>query len=475
MDSMIKERGITFKELEQNIFRSICEQGRRSLGEFLKEYDRHLNETRDKRMYRNKGHRSTTIKTIFGEVNYERTVYQVVRDDGKTECVYLLDEVLELDNVGLISKGLAEQIVKGITESSYRECARSITEMTGQSISPMGVWKVIQELGSRLCAEEKNLVEANRRGELSGGKEADVIFEEADGVYLNLQGEDRRRYKKGKAEMKVAIAYDGWREIGNKRYELDGKVATAGFLRADEFRECHEAAIAEVYNIDEAKVRILNADGGGWTKNASKGAEHFQLDVFHRNKAVKEKIHNKAAVDDIFYYLKKKDLAGMFEYLDVYRNSLLDDDEIEDVEELITYFRNNKDGLIPYKERDVELPQNTEGLKYRGMGTMENHVWSIVARRMKHNHRSWSIRGGNNLAKLLAKKSSGRLDEVTEKFRKELFEEPIAAEMIGEILHPGSVPKFTGKGYEYPYKGSTPLLNYKLQGNNKQMFGVVDL
>lgn len=25
---------------------------------------------------------------------------------------------------------------------------------------------------------------------------------------------------------------------------------------------------------------------------------------------------------------------------------------------------------------------------------MENHVWSVIARRMKHNHTSWSRRGG---------------------------------------------------------------------------------
>ena len=43
-------------------------------------------------------------------------------------------------------------------------------------------------------------------------------------------------------------------------------------------------------------------------------------------------------------------------------------------------------------------------MEYRNMGIMENHVWSVIAKRMKHNHTSWSKRGWNHLAKILAKK-----------------------------------------------------------------------
>ena len=37
-----------------------------------------------------------------------------------------------------------------------------------------------------------------------------VLFEEIDGVWLNLQGKDRKQRKYSKAEMKVSIEYDGW-------------------------------------------------------------------------------------------------------------------------------------------------------------------------------------------------------------------------------------------------------------------------
>lgn len=53
---------------------------------------------------------------------------------------------------------------------------------------------------------------------------------------------------------------------------------------------------------------------------------------------------------------------------------------------------------------------------------------------MKHIHTSWGRRGGNHLAKILAKKCSGKLEEVTEKLRCLVVEEEKVEELYGEIL-----------------------------------------
>ena len=53
MKSMIMENGVTFKELEKNIYAWICEIGRQFTQEFLERYDRLLMESRDKKKYRN--------------------------------------------------------------------------------------------------------------------------------------------------------------------------------------------------------------------------------------------------------------------------------------------------------------------------------------------------------------------------------------------------------------------------------------
>lgn len=469
MSSMIKENGVTFKELEKNIFAWVCQIGREFTKEFLERYDRMLMEERDKKKYRNKGARKTTVKTVYGEVTYQRIVYEVLEENETKRFVYLLDETLELDHVGLISTNMAELLVKGITELSYRECASQVSEMTGQTISPMGVWNVIQALGEKACEEEAELTEEYKKGHIRGKKEAPVLFEEADGVYIKLQGKDRKKEKQDKAEIKIGIAYDGWRKTGPERYELENKVVVAGFSKAKEFQEYREAVIAQEFNLDEVGQRILNADGASWIKKVKDKSTCFQLDPFHRNKAVKEKIHEKGAQEAVLELLREEEIEGVFRYLEIYRNSLSDDDEIKDAEELIRYYENNREGLVPYQSQGLELPEPPEGLEYRNMGTMENHVWSVIAKRMKHGHRSWSRRGGNHLAKILAKKCSGKLNEVTERLRRPVFEEEKVEELYGEILMAAKAPKKDGKGYGYPVIGHVVGLDGKIKGERKRL------
>ena len=64
MKSMIAENGVTFKELEKNIYSWVCESGRQFTAEFMERYDRLLMEERDKKRYRHKGLRQT-MRSIF--------------------------------------------------------------------------------------------------------------------------------------------------------------------------------------------------------------------------------------------------------------------------------------------------------------------------------------------------------------------------------------------------------------------------
>ena len=113
---MLNENGLTFKDFEVKTFEMICKLGQEYTREFLERYDTYLMENRDKGAYRNKGKRKTTVKTVYGEVEYERRIYQVNREDGLSEFVFLLDEQLEIAGVGLISMNMAEQMVSNITE-----------------------------------------------------------------------------------------------------------------------------------------------------------------------------------------------------------------------------------------------------------------------------------------------------------------------------------------------------------------------
>ena len=464
MNNIINEDCISFKDLEKNIFEIICGMGRDITRRFLEGYDDLLLKERDKSAYRNKGKRKTTVKTIYGEVTYSRRIYETKREDGLKEFVFLLDEQLKIPGVGLISQNMAEHMVSMITESSYREVAKEISETTGQSVSTMGVWNVIQSLGNKVCEDEEALVKAHKAGAVCGEAITPVLFEETDGVHVRLQ-----REKQESAEIKVGLAYDGWKAEGKDRYTLDSKVVVAGFAKSKEFQEFREAAIAEKYNTDEIEVRLMNADGSEWIKNICDRDTIFQLDPFHRNKAVKENIPYPKAVKAVMELLNDKNIKGMFEYLELYKNSLADDKDIEKAERLITYFKNNKDGLLSYVEKGIVLPEHPKGLVYRNMGTMENHIWSTIARRMKHNHTCWSIRGGNNLAKILAKKCSGRLNDVTEKLKARGFETVKAERIKAEVLSAASAPRKDGKGYRYPVEGHIVRLD-NCSGTTRRMF-----
>ena len=65
----------------------------------------------------------------------------------------------------------------------------------------------------------------------------------------------------------------------------------------------------------------------------------------------------------------------------------------------------------------------------------------MIARRMKHNHTRWSMRGGNHLAKIITKKCSEKLGDVTSGLEHPVFEK-IKAEELGGDSHVGkSAPK----------------------------------
>ena len=122
-----------------------------------------------------------------------------------------------------------------------------------QSISHGGVWNVVQALGQKVKKEETEQAKLAEKNQLCGEREVPVLFEEADGVYINIQGKDRPKSGK-KLEMKVAVAYEGWKRTGKDRYELVNKLACAGFEDISEFYRIKEAMISREYNVDEIQI-----------------------------------------------------------------------------------------------------------------------------------------------------------------------------------------------------------------------------
>ena len=150
MNLIVEENLVSFKDLEQKIFAYVCELGREITQILLESYDKELAKGRDKKAYREKGSRGTSIKTVYGEVEYSRRVYRTKTEDGRTAHVFLLDQAMKMDKIGLISTNLAEKIALTVTESPYRTTAELISQTCGQSISAQGVWNMMQRLGERI-------------------------------------------------------------------------------------------------------------------------------------------------------------------------------------------------------------------------------------------------------------------------------------------------------------------------------------
>ena len=452
MNTIVEEKPISFKELEQKIFKYVCGLGCEITRMILENYDDELAAARDKEVYRDKGGCKTSIKTVYGEVEYLRRVYQTRLGDGKKAYVYLLDKSMQMDKIGMISTNLAEKIAMTVTESPYRVSADMISSTCGQSISAGGVWNVMQRLGERITEEEEYAVKQMNADQSEGTKEIPVLFEEMDGVWLHMQ--DKKHQKMKKQEMKVFTMYEGWDAEKEKqnRSTLVGKTMLAGMEKSSDFHEKREACIRKKYNADEIGQRVLNGDGGSWIKEPYDPESIFQLDPFHVYKEIKRQIGDKQAQEEICRLYDEEKPEEMLEYIEVYATSVESPDEKDKrskkARELYKYLSNNKEGLLPYDKRGITIPEPQEGIVYKGMGVQESQNCTVITLRMKNRRMRWSENGANNLAKALYRKENKELIETIDRYTDGLIVSMQMQEIV-ETLSAAKAPKRDGKGNPY--------------------------
>ena len=450
MKSIVEEKLVSFKTLEQKVFAYVCELGRMITQIILENYDDELAKERDKKAYRDKGKRETSIKTVYGEVEYSRRVYRTESEDGEAAYIYLLDQAMQMEKIGLISTNLAEKIALTVTESPYRVSADIISDTCGQTISHGGVWNLIQQLGERICEEENHAVQQMEADQAEGKRAVGILFEEMDGVWLRMQ--DSRHKKAPKQEMKVFTMYEGWDADSPKRSSLVNKKMLAGMEKSGQFHQKREALIEKVYDADEIGQRILNGDGGSWIKEDYDPEVIFQLDRFHIYREIKKKIRDVEAQKRIKELLEQKKAEEMLEYIQGYADSIESDDPKDNgsknARELYKYLWNNREGLIPYQERRIKLPDAPEGIIYKNMGVQENQNCTAVTMRMKHRRMRWSIQGANNMAKALYRKENRELVYTIERYTDGLVF-TMQMEEIVKTLSAAKSPKKDGKGNPY--------------------------
>lgn len=449
MKSIVDEKLVSFKEIEKKVFAYVCELGCELLRMMLEQYDAELSEGRDKACFRNKGLRSTCIKTLCGEVEYRRRVYET-KTTGEKRFVYLLDEAMKREKIGLISANLAERIVMLVTETPYRVAAETISSTSGQSISPQGVWNLVQKLGERISEEESQAVRRMESGQSQGKKALPLLFEEMDGVWLRMQ--DRHHQRAPKQEMKVSTTYEGWEAQSTGQSRLAGKMVLAGMEKSREFHEKREAQLREKYDADEIRQRVLNGDGGSWIFDPYDEETVFQLDRFHIHQAIHKNLPDPKAQKAVEELFGQNRMEEMLNYIQIYGDSVAGGEEGEKrskkAGELYQYLWNNRTGLLPYQEQIKELPEAGEGIEYRQMGVQENQNCTVITMRMKNRRMRWSEQGANNMAKALYRKENRELIETIDRYTDGLLFE-VEMQEVAEGWSAAKAPKRDGKGNVY--------------------------
>ena len=454
-----KENITNFSDLAKAAFEYSLAFGKELVRRIVEERDAELREERDKRRYVNKGRRKTCLKTLLGDVEFERTVYVDKSVPEGQHCVFLLDEDLGIDTVGLVSPDACEAIANAICETTYRGAAQMLSETTGLTLSPQGVWDVVQKLGAYRGEQLERLGELAKAKKSEGCIETKVLYEEDDGVWLPLQGNDRKKYGPSK-EMKVGIAYDGvlWSggKNGKARRELHNKVAYTSFDSVAEYRKRKEGLVASRFNVKGIELRIRNGDGAGWVQGFE-NADMNVLDVFHRNKALLTHVQHDGLRKLLMKQLYGKNIPMLFACIEAMINSEEDPKVQEHYRTLQTYYESNVDGLLSAYDRGVKIPDTSEPgvIHHARLGSMESNVFTLVGNRMKGRRACWSVRGATNLANLLCLYHTTGFSGMFTDFALPAAE--TAAADWGP-LSASKIPLKAGKGYECRSRATVPNL-----------------
>ena len=412
--NILSNEKINFNSLEEKTFKEVMKLGREIIQEKLRILDDLIKKYRDKDTFKVKDMKATTIKSRLGEIPISRRRYEMIVN-GKKKYIYLLDEVLQINNFGLYSQGLIEMITREITKKSYRETAKTIAEDTDSPISHTAVRNVVLKLGKKIKEIEEEKIKLYEEGKIEGTKEIENIFCEHDGIYVKKQKRKKnkgkkkfkkkhfkkKRSKKSKKrkngiELKIAVIHEGRKPRYKNDYKLKNKIIVGTAQRASELKRIEDAIIGTTYKEYGIKNIVINGDGADWTGSIVEGAkEIFQLDMAHIQKKIYMAISDEEylkKMQEIVYKEEAKDIFSIIYNYKVELEAENKTDELEKVKELEEYLRNNEEGLQRYQYKlgykAEQIKEHKEDLP--SLGSEESHMYCVCRDRMKKNRTSWS-------------------------------------------------------------------------------------
>ena len=381
-------------DVEETAYRAGCAFAREVMTSRLKAIDDDLF-SRKPKGWRVVGSHDRTMMTRFGEVNINRRLYR----DQQGQNVFALDERMGWKPRQKASPSIAERVVEMATEMPFRKVAETVSALTAGELSANTVHRLLQGVGEEALLEERERVEAQfGRGEevCEGERKADVLYMEADGVWVSLQREKAKRH-----EVKCAIAYTGWNELSEGRYELvDKRVYAHGAPSDVSFWEGASLEWGKRFALGEVKLFVVGGDGANWIREGVRDFPNavFQLDGFHLSRACgigygKEPGHG------IYEAIRSGDAQGALA-----RMSQAAPAETKSAVNNRKYTENNVVVGVDWRNVVPDAPVDA-----RSLGTMESNGDKLTANRMKKRGMSWTIRGANHMAKTIQLCRNGEL------------------------------------------------------------------
>ena len=485
--NMLSNEKVNFKSIEENIFKEMMKLGREIIQEELRMLDKLILDYRDKEIFVPKDFQSTTIKTKLGEIPIVRRRYKMVVN-GKSKMIYLLDELLEINDFGLYSQGIVEMVSREITKKSYRETAKTISEDTDNAISHTAVRNIVLKLGKKIKKIEEEKIKLYEEGKIEGTKEAQYVFCEHDGIYVKKQKSKKHKgkkkfkvkhfkKKKGKKkkngiELKIAVIHEGKEPRYTNDYKLRNKIIVGTASKAKELKKIEDTIIGTTYKEYGIKKIVINGDGADWTGSIVEGAkEIFQLDMAHIQKKIYMAVSDEEYLKKMQEIVYTKQAKDIFNLIYNYKVELETDNkimELEKVKELEKYLRNNENGLQRYQYKLGYKEEQLEEMKEElpTLGSEESHMYSVCRDRMKKNRTSWSVKGAEALLKVIMNKMNGTIEEIITK----KAERKIKEELARRIPEPKVVKKT--KENKILYAGRYEIAN-NFTGSTKKY--IIDL
>ena len=374
----------------------------KALGKFYEHLDDYIrkSEWRIKNGYIIKDNVKKRILTSLGYIEYTKTIY---RDrDGYTVC--LLDDYVGLKPKERMMDDARERILEDVIDSSYRKAG--IVASILDSVHKQTVKNLIME------TEIPKTINIDKDKK----KVVDVLYIEADEDHVALQDKfkkkeyitdknGKKRKKKNTIIDKLVYCFEG-KELEapiSKRKRLINPYYFAGVYKGTNengklWEEVYEY-ISSRYDLDKIKKIYISGDGASWIRE---GLNYFNQAIFVMDEFHILKYATKATsvlqdsqeegMHRIFDALRNNDKTELENTFGIIFNVCKTDKEKETVNECYKYFMDQFESICLRFQKNEEI-----------LGcSAECHVSHILSNRLSSRPMGWSIKGCNNISKLIA-------------------------------------------------------------------------